>query len=93
MSIAYTMVRRLEADTKKQNMPVIGDYFVREIPPSDNVRFSPPLLLGICGYSCWTNWWDSLSERAVLGVDIKRVGIGRLYIIGQGKIDEDAFLY
>ncbi|KAL9118194.1 MAG: hypothetical protein Q9187_005265 [Circinaria calcarea] len=32
----YTLVRRLEAETKKQNMPVIGDHFVREIPPSDN---------------------------------------------------------
>lgn len=26
----------------EQKMPVVGDYFVREIPPSDNV--SPPVL-------------------------------------------------
>lgn len=35
--------------TKNQKLPVVGDYFVREVPPSDNVSNScSSLILDDC---------------------------------------------
>ncbi len=32
---------RLQTADSKQKVPIIGPYFIREIPASDNVRFLP----------------------------------------------------